>query len=437
MKKILLSVAFLGLLGTSLNASNPKINFEEYTLDNGLHVILYEDNTIPIVNVSVMYHVGSKNEHPERTGFAHFFEHLMFEGTQNIGRGEYMKIIQENGGELNAFTSHDVTYYFQTLPSNQLELGLWMESERMLHPVIDSIGIETQRKVVQEEKKQRYDNTPYGQLINVVFENFYKKHPYQWTPIGKEQYIDLATHSEFMDFFKTFYVPNNAVLVVAGDFKGKEVKPLIAKYFADIEKGHHEIPRPNILEAPRKKEERVEFKDDVQIPAVIFAYQAPKVGSKDFYAIEMLNSILSDGASARLNKKIVDEDQKALAVMSAVFPLEDPSPWLFYGIANMNIKAKDLETAMRAEIKQVVSSGVTAKEFERAKNQIEAAFIAENASVQGIATNLAFKYTFFKNANLVNTDLENYQNVSIDDVNRVAKEYLKEESALIIHYLPK
>ncbi|HLS71449.1 MAG TPA: pitrilysin family protein, partial [Chitinophagaceae bacterium] len=221
MKKILLSVATLGVMATSVFGKETKIEFEEFTLNNGLHVILYEDNTVPIVNVSVMYHVGSKNEHPERTGFAHFFEHLMFEGTKNIGRGEYMKIVQENGGSLNAFTSNDVTYYFQTLPSNQLELGLWLESERMLHPVIDSVGIETQRKVVQEEKKQRYDNTPYGQLINVVFENFYKKHPYRWTPIGKEQYIDQATHAEFMEFFDIFYVPNNAVLVVAGDIEGE------------------------------------------------------------------------------------------------------------------------------------------------------------------------------------------------------------------------
>lgn len=437
MKKLLLSVALLGAMASSLFANNPKIEFEEYTLDNGLHVILYEDNTIPIVNVSVMYHVGSKNEHPERTGFAHFFEHLMFEGTENIGRGEYMKIIEENGGSLNAFTSNDVTYYFQTLPSNQLELGLWMESERMLHPVIDSIGIETQRKVVQEEKKQRYDNTPYGQLINVVFESFYKKHPYRWSPIGKEQYIDQATHAEFMEFFKTFYVPNNAVLIVAGDIKGTDVKSMINKYFGTIPKGTHEIPRPNIKEDERTKEERVEFKDDVQIPAVILAFQAPKAGSKDYYAIEMLNSILSNGASSRLNKQIVDKDQKALAVMSAMFPLEDPSPWLFYGIANMQIKAKDLEMAMKEEIEKLVKNGVTANEFERAKNQIETDFVSQNSSISGIAQNLAFKYTFFKDANLINTDFANYQNVTLEDVNRVAKQYLKTDRALVIHYLPK
>lgn len=437
MKKILLSVATLGVMATSVFGKETKIEFEEFTLNNGLHVILYEDNTVPIVNVSVMYHVGSKNEHPERTGFAHFFEHLMFEGTKNIGRGEYMKIVQENGGSLNAFTSNDVTYYFQTLPSNQLELGLWLESERMLHPVIDSVGIETQRKVVQEEKKQRYDNTPYGQLINVVFENFYKKHPYRWTPIGKEQYIDQATHAEFMEFFDVFYVPNNAVLVVAGDIEGGKTKELIKKYFNEIPKGTKEIPRPNITEDKRTKEERVTFRDDVQIPAVIFAYQAPKAGLKDYYAIEMLNSILSDGASSRLNKKIVEDDQKALAVMSALFPLEDPSPWLFYGIANMNVSEKDLEKAMKEEIEKLVKNGVTEKEFQRAKNQIETAFISQNASVEGIAQNLAFKYTFFKDAGLINTDLKNYQNITIEDVNRVAREYLKTDQALIIHYLPK
>lgn len=437
MKKILLSLVTLGLGLVTSYANGSKIQFEEYKLENGLHVILYEDNTIPIVNVSVMYHVGSKNEDPERTGFAHFFEHLMFEGTENIGRGEYMKIIEENGGSLNAFTSNDVTYYFQTLPSNQLELGLWMESERMLHPVIDSVGIETQRKVVQEEKKMRYDNTPYGQLINVVFENFYKKHPYRWTPIGKEQYIDMATHEEFMEFFDIFYVPNNAVLIVAGDIGGTDVKGMISKYFKDIPKGTKPIPRPNIQEDKRTKEERVEFKDDVQIPAVIFAFQAPKSGTKDYYAIEVLNSILSDGASSRLNKQLVDKDQIALAVMAALFPFEDPGPWLFYGIANMNVKARDLENAMKAEIAKLLKDGVTQTEFERAKNQIESNFIRQNSDIAGIAQNLAFKYTFFKDANLVNTDLVNYQNVTLEDVNRVAREYLNQSQGMVIHYLPK
>src|SRR5690606_35328833 len=246
--------------------------FQEYDLPNGLHVILHEDHSTPIVNVSVMYHVGSKNEDPQRTGFAHFFEHLMFEGTENIDRGEYMKIIQKNRGVLNANTSQNRTYYFHELPSNQLELALWMESERMLHAKIDSVGIETQRKVVQEEKKQSYDNRPYGQIMNVVFENAYSKHPYRWTPIGKEQYIDKAKYSEFMEFYKTFYVPNNAVLVIAGDFKPDQAKQWVEKYFGGIPKGTQAIPRPHIVEPPQKKEKHVDFYDNVQLPAVILAY---------------------------------------------------------------------------------------------------------------------------------------------------------------------
>src|ERR1043165_5340507 len=221
----------LGAAAFSTNAlAQGKINFTEYDLPNGLHVILHEDHSTPIVAVSVMYHVGSKNEDPERTGFAHFFEHLLFEGSDNLKRGEYMKLVQAAGGQLNANTTQDRTFYYVVLPSNQLELALWMESERMLHAKIDQVGVETQRKVVKEEKKQRYDNTPYGQFVNVIYENAYTKYPYRWTPIGKEQYIDQATLDEFMNFYKTFYVPNNAALVIAGDINEANAKDLIRKY---------------------------------------------------------------------------------------------------------------------------------------------------------------------------------------------------------------
>src|ERR1044072_8978616 len=192
MKRKAFSILAVGtlLLANSLKAQSSKISYVEYDLPNGLHVILHEDHSTPIVTVSVMYHVGSKNEDPERTGFAHFFEHLLFEGSENIKRGEYMKLVQAAGGQLNANTTQDRTFYYEVLPSNQLELALWMESERMNYAKIDEEGVETQRKVVKEEKKQRYDNTPYGQLFNVVYENAFTVHPYRWSPIGKEQYIN-------------------------------------------------------------------------------------------------------------------------------------------------------------------------------------------------------------------------------------------------------
>ena len=217
MRKILMSVALCaGIL--SVQAQN-KIEFEQYKLKNGMNVILHEDHSTPIVAVTVLYHVGSKNENPERTGFAHFFEHLLFEGSENIKRGEYMKLVQSNGGILNANTSFDRTFYFEILPSNQLELGLWLESERLLHAKIDETGVETQREVVKEEYRQRYDNQPYGTFLPQMFKRAFVEHPYQWVPIGSLEHLNQAKIEEFRDFYKTYYVPNNATLSIAGDIK--------------------------------------------------------------------------------------------------------------------------------------------------------------------------------------------------------------------------
>ncbi len=437
MKRLFLST-FLLVTGNFVSrAQEARIQFTEYDLPNGLHVILHEDHTTPIVNVSVMYHVGSKNEDPQRTGFAHFFEHLLFEGTEHIGRGEYMQLVQSNGGVLNANTSHDRTYYFEQLPSNQLELGLWMEAERMLHAKIDSIGIETQRKVVKEEKKQSYDNRPYGQLMNVVFKNAFTTHPYQWMPIGTEQYIDEAKASEFTEFYKTFYVPDNAVLVVAGDFDPKQAKAWIRKYYGSIPKGTQPIPRPKAVEPQRTQEKRVTFYDDVQLPAVVLAYQGASYGSDDFYAIQMLNQLLSKGASSRLHKQLVDKDQKAVAVSANALPLEDPGLILMFGVANMGVSPEELEQSIKAEVALVKAELISREEFTKLQNQAENDFIAQNAKISGIAEHLATNYTYFRNTNRVNTMLEQYQKVTPEDLRRVANKYLNNENCLVLYYLPR
>jgi zinc protease len=224
---LVLLLAIIPMLGAM--AQQGRIKFTEYDLPNGMHVILHQDNTTPIVAVSILYHVGSKNEVPGRTGFAHFFEHLMFEGSPNIPRGEYFKITQAAGGTLNANTSQDRTFYYELLPSNQLELGLWLESERLLHLRIDSTGVETQRGVVKEERKQSYDNRPYGSIIEKTMENAYKVHPYKWTPIGYPEDLNKATLQEFMDFHSTYYVPNNATLSIAGDMDIENTKKNLSK----------------------------------------------------------------------------------------------------------------------------------------------------------------------------------------------------------------
>lgn len=422
---------------TSQAQAGGKINFSEYDLPNGLHVILHEDHATPIVAVSVMYHVGSKNEDPQRTGFAHFFEHLLFEGSENIKRGEYMKLVQAAGGQLNANTTQDRTFYYEVLPSNQIELALWMESERMLHAKIDEVGVETQRKVVKEEKKQRYDNTPYGQLLNVVYENDFTVHPYRWTPIGKEQYINQATLEEFMNFYRTFYVPNNATLVIGGDIDMNKTKEFIKKYFGEIPKGKNAIPRPTDKEPEQTAEKRVNFYDNVQLPAVVIAYHIPKIGTDDYYAMQMLTQLLSQGKSSRFHKELVDKQQKALESGAFSIPNEDPSVAMMFGIANAGVKPADLEQAMLAEVEKVKSADVSDMEFQKLLNQVENEFVSQNERILGVVTNLATDYTFMGNANLINTELERYNKVTRADLKRVAEKYFTKNNRLVVYYLPK
>ncbi len=250
--KFLPGILLVALFATDLlSGQNPNIKFVEFDLDNGLHVILHEDHSTPIVAVSIMYKVGSKDEDPERTGFAHFFEHLLFEGSENIERRQFDKLVTSAGGTLNANTWYDRTYYYEILPSNQLELGLYLESERLLHAKIDSVGIETQREVVKEERRLRVDNTPYGSVLEETMKRSYTVHPYQWSVIGSLDHLNAAKDEEFMEFYKTFYVPENAVLSIAGDLDIEETKVLVKKYFGEIPKGGREIPRSHRSGAPK------------------------------------------------------------------------------------------------------------------------------------------------------------------------------------------
>jgi predicted Zn-dependent peptidase len=438
MKLRFLSLLALGV-ATLSNTSQAaeKIKFTEYDLPNGLHVVLHEDHATPIVAVSVMYHVGSKNEKVGRTGFAHFFEHLLFEGSENIKRGEYMKLVQAAGGQLNANTSQDRTFYFESLPSNQLELGLWMESERMLHAKIDTIGVETQRKVVKEEKKQSYDNRPYGQLLKVVYENSFTEHPYHWTPIGYDKDLSEATIDEFINFYKTYYVPNNATLVIGGDIDPIKTKALIAKYFGSIPKGTKELYRPSIVEPAQTAEKRTTFYDNIQLPALILSYRAPKPFTKDAYAMQLLAQLLSQGNSSRLRNALVDKQQKAVEVGAFPMPSEDPGVVMMFAIANMGIKNAELETAMNEEIEKVRTTLISDEEYKKLMNQIESDFINQNRRILGIIENLATNYTYLKNTNLVNTELALYQQVTKEDIMRVAKQYLTKENRLVVDYLPK
>jgi len=414
-----------------------KIEFTEYDLPNGLHVILHKDNTIPIVAVSVLYHVGSKNEDPSRTGFAHFFEHLLFEGSENIQRGEFDKYLQNAGATNNANTSNDRTFYYEVLPSNQLELGLWMESERMLHAKIEKIGVETQREVVKEEKRERMDNQPYGSILTEVLKHAYTVHPYQWAPIGSLDHLNAASLEEFIEFYKTFYVPENATLSIAGDIDIEQTKASVAKYFKDIPKGGKKIPRPTVVEPQQKAEVRDVVFDNIQLPAVIEAYHIPAQGTPDAYALDMLSTVLSGGQSSRMYKALVDEQKKALTVQAFPFSLEDPGLYLVFGIVNIGVEPDDLEKAMDAEIAKVQNELISEKEFQKIRNQMETQFVSQNSSAVGIAEQLANYHVYYKDANLINTEIDRYMKVTREDLQRVAKKYLTKENRVVLHYMPK
>jgi zinc protease len=429
-----LFLLFFLYLGT-LSAQN--IKFVEYDMPNGLKVLLHEDHSTPIVAVSVMYHVGSKNEAPDRTGFAHFFEHLLFEGSENIKRGEFDDYINKAGGSNNANTWYDRTYYYEVLPSNQLALGLWLESERMLHAKVENIGIETQRQVVKEERRQRVDNQPYGRLLEEAMKRTFKVHPYHSSVIGSMAHLDAAVEADYKKFYKDFYRPDNAILSIAGDINPDEAKKLIEQYFGTIQRGVGEIYRPKIVEPPMVSEIRDTIYDNVQLPAMVYTYRIPAQGTKDFYAVKMLSSLLSEGESSRMQKKLVDEEQKAVYAGSFPLELEDPGASIIFGIANMGVELADLEKSMDQILADVRSKQISESEFTKLRNQIESNFIQANSSVEGIAETLANYEMYYGDAQLINTELERYRAVTIADLQTAANKYFHKNNRVTLVWLPK
>lgn len=434
MKKITLTL-FL-LIGISVVYSQ-EIQFEEYDLSNGLHVILHQDNTAPLVTTSVLYHVGAKDEEPQRTGFAHFFEHLLFEGTKNIERGKWFSIVSSNGGKNNAYTNDDFTYYYEVFPSNNLQLGLWLESERMLHPIINQIGVDTQNEVVKEEKRLRVDNSPYGKFLENVKKNLFVNHPYKHTTIGEMEHLDAASLEEFLAFNKKYYVPNNAVLVVAGDIDIASTKKMITEYFEDIPRGE-EVPRVNIKEEPIEQPiKAVAYDPNIQIPAVITGYRMPSLKTRDSKVLDMISTYLSDGNSSKLYKKMVDEKKMALQVGALNFSQEDYGMYLIFGLPLGENSLESLVEVMDEEVEKIKSNLISEKDFQKLQNKFESDFVNANASIEGIANSLAEYYTFYGDTNRINTQIGVYRSITREEIQAVAKKYLNKNQRLILDYLPE
>lgn len=422
------------MLGGVSNAQ--KVVFEEFDLENGLHVILHQDSSAPTVITSVMYHVGAKDEQADRTGFAHFFEHLLFEGTQNIKRGEWFKIVTSNGGVNNANTTEDRTYYYEVFPSNNLELGLWMEAERMLHPVINQVGVNTQNDVVKEEKRLRYDNSPYGQLIPEVKKNMFTKHPYRWTTIGAMEHLDAAKLEEFQAFNKKFYIPNNAVLVVAGDFKPEQAKEWISKYFSKIPKGTT-IEREKIEETPITETIKAYYEDpNIQLPMMVTAYRTPSMKTREARVLDMISSILSDGKSSRMYKKIVDDKKMALQVGAFNYSQEDYGTYILYGLPQAPHTAKDLLDQIDEEITKLQTELISEKDLQKLQNQFENQYVNSNATIEGIANNLATYHLLYGDVNLINSEIEIYRSITREEIRDIAKKYLNPNQRMVLDYVP-
>lgn len=435
MRKRFLSIAMAASFAMLFNAQ--QIKFEEYDLPNGLHVILHQDNSAPVVTTSVMYHVGAKDEAAGRTGFAHFFEHLLFEGTKNIKRGEWFKLVSANGGSNNANTNPDRTYYYETFPSNNEQLGLWMEAERLRHPVINQIGVDTQREVVKEEKRLRIDNQPYGGLFNAILTTLFKKHPYKGTVIGSMEDLNSAKLEEFNAFFKKYYIPNNATLVVAGDIKPEQTKKWINEYFGSIPKGTP-ITRNFPKETPITQEfEETVYDANIQIPAYIFAYRTPAGNERDAYILSMLGSYLSKGKSSVLYKKLVDNEKKALAVEAFNLGLVDHSIFAFFAIPMGNTSKDVLKKDIDAEIKKLQTDLISEEDYQKLQNQVENDFVNANSSVEGIANTLADSYLLKGNTNLINEEINIYRSITREDLRNAARKYLNSNQRAIINYLPK
>ena len=415
-----------------------QVEFEEYDLENGLHVILHQDNSVPIVTTAVLYHVGSKDEDPERTGFAHFFEHLLFEGTENISKGKWFSIVTGNGGSNNAYTTDDFTYYYENFPSNNLKLGLWMESERMLHPIIDQTGVDTQNEVVKEEKRMRYDNSPYGKWNEEVKSHLYKVHPYSQTTIGKMEHLDAATLEEFMAFNQKYYLPNNATLTVAGDLDIPQTKKWIEEYFGSIPRGP-EIVREFPKESPIQETIKAEAYDpNIQIPAIFLAYRTPERNSRDARVLDVISTYLSQGKSSKLYKKLVDDQKMSLQVAAFNMNNEDYSTYVILSLPLGETQLQTLITEIDEEVEKIQKELISEKDYQKLQNQFESEFVNSNSTIEGIANSLAEYYTFYGgDTDLINKELDLYKSITREDIRNVAQKYLNPNQRLELHYLPE
>jgi predicted Zn-dependent peptidase len=414
----------------------PPVAFTEYKLPNGLKVILSRDTSAPVVSVAICYNVGSFVERPGCTGFAHLFEHMMFQGSENVGKGEHSALVSNNGGIMNGGTSQDYTIYFEQLPANQLPLALFLESDRMGSLDISQANLDNQRNVVQEERRLNYDNRPYGTLSEKLQALAFTQSPYKHLPIGSMEDLNAADLADVRSFFKTWYAPNNAVLAIVGDFDVENARTLVTKYFGDIP-GGPKPDYPSLDEPPQETEHRLVYVDDLaRLPLYVAAYHIPNGNDPDGPALRMLATILAGGKSSILWQSLVERQQVAVSVGANGDAGRGPDLFSFQMALGPGQEVSPAEAALEAEIARVRKDGVTAEEMETARRQFLTGAIYDRTSTLGIAQNLARDSVVYGNANRMNEDMERIRAVTAADVKRVATTYLNPTNRTVVIAMP-
>ncbi len=433
MKKVLLSLAMLMLLTASAFAV-PEWPIQKHTLKNGLTLLTLEDSSTPSVSFQVWYHVGSKNERPGITGISHLFEHMMFKGSKNFADGEHDRLVQSSGGMINAYTSNDMTVYHQEFGRDQLELVAKLEADRMQFLTITDKQLSSERQVVLEERSERIENSPFGDVLEQLMANVYLAHSYSWLTIGWRKDVENIKLEDCLNYYGTYYNPANAVVVVVGDVKSAEVQKTIEKYFGKIA-ANPKIPRPIYNEPEQRGERRVSYHKVSQLPMFIAGYQCPPAGHADSYALDVLSAILSGGESSRAYQRMVYTDQIAIAAGGQYQSMEQSGVFFAYSMMQPGKTTADGEKALYEEIEKLKNEPVTAEELQKAKNQIEAQFFMGNQSNDQKGSQIGYFQTILGDHKLIFQQADKYNAVTAEDIMRVAKTYLGERSRTVVNVI--
>jgi zinc protease len=406
------------------------------TLPNGLTVVLSEDHSTPIVHLQLWYHVGSKNEKKGRTGFAHLFEHMMFKGSKNVAPEEHTSVIASVGGQSNAYTTDDETVFWETAPAQYLPLMLWLEADRMAALRIDKDTFVNEREVVKEERRMRVDNQPYGRLNEIIYENAFTVHPYKHSTIGSMADLEAASIEDVREFFESYYVPENATLVLVGDFEMAQAKQLVTEYLGRVPKAARPVPRDIPKEPPQTAERRITVEAPWPLPAVVVAHHVTYDGNPDSYPLHIASKVLSDGQSSRIYQKLVYDKQLAVAAFGGANLIEDPNLFFAVAIVQPGKTPEDAANALIAELERLKAEPISDHELQRTKNQFARDYILGRESNQQKAMQLAHAVVIHRDVTTADGEFEIFQNITAADVQRVARTYFKPETRLVITVMP-